>query len=89
MVCTRQNHDKEVRIGTKIRRIGDYRNNFGVIKIEPAEAEIVRYIYESFLEGATPADIARELTAQGISTPMNLSVWGTGTITVLTKIQAG
>lgn len=60
--------------------LGYYRNNFGVIKIEPAEAEIVRYIYESFLEGVTPADIARELTAQGISTPMNLSVWGTGTI---------
>lgn len=35
--------------------IGYYRDYSGRVKIEPAEAEIVHYIYDTFLEGASAA----------------------------------
>ncbi len=60
--------------------IGYYRDYTGLIKIEPAEAEIVRYIYDSFLEGASPQDIANALTQQGITSPKSLDCWPQGTI---------
>ena len=60
--------------------IGYYRDYAGLIKIEPAEAEIVRYIYDSFLEGASPHDIANALTQQGITSPKSLDCWPQGTI---------
>jgi DNA invertase Pin-like site-specific DNA recombinase len=60
--------------------LGYYRDHFGVIKVEPGEAEIVRYIYESFLEGVSPTDIARSLTEQGVSTPKGMAVWSPSTI---------
>ena len=60
--------------------IGYYRDYTGQIKIEPAEAEIVRYIYDSFLEGASPQDIADALTEQGISSPKGMDTWKVATI---------
>ena len=60
--------------------IGYYRDYTGQIKIEPAEAEIVRYIYDSFLEGASPQDIADALTEQGISSPKGMETWKAATI---------
>lgn len=60
--------------------IGYYRDYTGQIKIEPAEAEIVRYIYDSFLEGASPQDIADALTEQGISSPKGMDTWKAATI---------
>ena len=60
--------------------IGYYRDYTGQIKIEPAEAEIVRYIYDSFLEGASPQDIADALTEQGISSPKGMDTWKDATI---------
>ncbi len=50
--------------------LGFYRDHFGRLVIEPTEARIVEYIYESCLEGATPAGIAAALTEQGIKSPM-------------------
>jgi site-specific DNA recombinase len=60
--------------------IGYYRDYTGRVKIEPAEAEIVRYIYDSFLEGASPQDIADALTEQGIHSPKGMERWPAGTI---------
>jgi DNA invertase Pin-like site-specific DNA recombinase len=60
--------------------IGYYRDYIGAVKIEPAEAEIVSYIYNSFLEGASPQDIADALTAQGITSPKGMEYWRQGTI---------
>ncbi len=60
--------------------IGYYRDYAGAVKIEPAEAEIVRYIYDSFLEGASPQDIANALTQQGITSPKGMEHWRQDTI---------
>jgi len=60
--------------------IGYYRDYSGMIKIEPAEAEIVRYIYESLIEGASPQGIADALTQNGIRSPMGKTCWNGATI---------
>ncbi len=60
--------------------LGYYRDFYGRIKVDEAEAEIVRFIYESFLEGVAPVDIAYSLTCQEVSTPMGRYIWSTGTI---------
>ena len=60
--------------------IGYYRDYSGVLRIEPAEAEIVRFIYDSFLDGASPQDIADSLTQQGVRSPMNKPSWSASTI---------
>lgn len=60
--------------------IGYYRDYAGRVKIEPAEAEIVRYIFDRFTEGASPREIAESLTEQGISSPKHLDYWGQATI---------
>lgn len=60
--------------------LGYYRDYTGTLKIEPAEAEIVRYIYDSFLEGASPRNIADALTRQGIASPKGMVHWRGETI---------
>lgn len=60
--------------------LGFYRDNFGRIRIEPTEAKIVEYIYDSFLAGATSMAIAAALTEQGIPTPRGKEKWRGGTI---------
>ena len=60
--------------------IGYYRDYSGRVKIEPAEAEIVRYIFDSFIEGASPKEIAQSLTEQGIRSPKGMECWGQATI---------
>ena len=60
--------------------LGYYRNYAGMVKIEPAEAEIVKYIYDSFIEGASPAEIADALTEQGIRSPKGMERWRAATI---------
>ena len=56
------------------------RQHFGRLVIEPTEARIVEYIYESCLEGATPSEIAAALTEQGIKSPMGNDSWSAGTV---------
>ncbi|MDR2505471.1 MAG: recombinase family protein [Oscillospiraceae bacterium] len=63
-----------------VNAIGYYRDTFGRLKIDDAEAEIVRYIYAQFLEGFPPSEIAAALTSMEIATPKGLVVWRTGTI---------
>lgn len=60
--------------------IGYYRDYAGQIKIEPAEAEIVKFIYGSFLDGESYSEIADRLTNEGIRSPMGLERWNTATI---------
>lgn len=60
--------------------LGFYRDHFGRLVIEPTEARIVEYIYESCLEGATPAEIAAALTEQGIKSPIGNDLWSAGTV---------
>lgn len=60
--------------------IGYYRDYSGRVKIEPAEAEIVRYIFDSFVEGASPREIADSLTEQGIRSPKGMERWRQATI---------
>ena len=60
--------------------IGYYRDYSGRVKIEPAEAEIVKYIFDSFIEGASPSEIAVSLTKQGIRSPKGMEYWRTNTI---------
>lgn len=60
--------------------LGYYRDYTGRVKIEPAEAEIVRYIYDSFLEGASYQDIADALTQQGIRSPKGMDKWPNRTV---------
>lgn len=60
--------------------LGFYRDYTGALRIDENEAEIVRYIYEEFLDGASPDDIAAALTENGISSPMGKRQWRPGTI---------
>ncbi len=60
--------------------IGYYRDYSGRVKIEPAEAEIVRYIFDSFTEGAFPREIAESLMKQGIRSPKGMDCWRQATI---------
>ena len=55
--------------------IGYYRDYSGRVKIEPAEAEIVHYIFDSFIEGASLQKIADSLTEQGIRSPKGMEKW--------------
>lgn len=65
--------------------IGYYRDYSGMVKIEPAEAEIVHFIYDSFVEGAAPQEIAESLSQQGIRSPMGMDTWPQATIRSILK----
>lgn len=60
--------------------IGYYRDHFGQLHIEPTEAKIVKFIYDSCLEGATPSQIAASLTEQGFTSPKGLDSWPSSTV---------
>ena len=53
----------------------------GLPEIVPEEAETVRFIYRSFLEGRAPSHIARDLMERGIPSPAGNATWYAGTIT--------
>ena len=52
----------------------------GTLKVVPEQARIVRIIYKKFLDGQTTQSIARDLTEQGIPTPMGKANWSASTI---------
>lgn len=62
------------------RFLGYRKGENDVPEIVPEEAEIVRYIYRSFMLGKTPHNIAEELTLQKVPTPAGKEVWATSTI---------
>jgi hypothetical protein len=49
-------------------------------EIVPEEAEIVKFIYRTFMLGKTAHHIAEELTLKKIPTPAGKEVWSTSTI---------
>lgn len=65
--------------------LGFYRDHFGRLVIEPTEAQIVKYIYESCLDGASPSEIAAALTEQGLKSPMGKETWLPGTVRNILK----
>ncbi len=52
----------------------------GLPEIVPEQAEIVRRIYRTFMQGKTPSAIARMLTADGIPTPGGKVKWQASTV---------
>lgn len=60
--------------------LGFYRDYTGRIKIDEDEAEIVRYIYDTFIAGASYSSIAEALTEMGISSPTGGEKWTDSTI---------
>lgn len=60
--------------------LGFERGKDGEIVVKKEEAEVVRMIFRMFLEGMTPYSIAKELTRQGIKSPMGKDKWYEGTI---------
>ena len=60
--------------------LGYTTDDYGNMVIVPEEAEIVKYIYDSFVEGWSVRDIAEKLTAAHIPTVKGLEVWPTGSV---------
>ena len=60
--------------------LGYRKGTDGLPEIVPEEAEIVRDIYRMFLEGKSPAYIARHLTECGIPTPGGKPNWRPNTV---------
>ncbi len=52
----------------------------GLPEIVPEEAEIIRFIYRSFLEGMTPYSIGKNLMERGIPSPSGKEKWHASTI---------
>lgn len=55
--------------------LGFQRGEDGQILVNKEQAAIVRMIFRMFLEGMTPYSIAKELTRQGIKSPMGKDKW--------------
>jgi DNA invertase Pin-like site-specific DNA recombinase len=60
--------------------LGYKRGEDGLPEIVPEEAEVVRYIYRSFMDGMTPYKIAKVLTERGIPTPAGKVKWQSTTV---------
>lgn len=60
--------------------LGYQKNEQGQIEIVPEEAEIVRLIYRSFLDGESIHGIKLILESKGIKTPRGSVTWGHGVI---------
>lgn len=52
----------------------------GNMQIVPAEAEIVKFIYDSYLDGWSGSEIAAKLTEAGIPTVKGKEVWSAGSV---------
>lgn len=57
----------------------------GLPEIVPEEAEIIRFIYKSYMEGQTTYTIAKALTEQKIPTPTGKEKWHASTIESILK----
>ena len=62
------------------RFLGYRKGDDGLPEIVPEEAEVVRLIYRSFMEGLTANKIAQMLMKQGIPTPSGQKKWYSSTI---------
>jgi DNA invertase Pin-like site-specific DNA recombinase len=62
-----------------------YRLGDGTLRIDEQEAEIVRYIFDSYLSGRSKDEIAVELTARGLITRDRKSRWWCNSIDYILK----
>ena len=60
--------------------LGYRKGTDGLPEIVSEEAQIVRRIYRTFMQGKTANAIAKQLTAQGIPTPGGKTIWQASTI---------
>ena len=60
--------------------LGYDRGENGGLVINPQEAETVRLIYRSFMDGMTPIGICHMLEEKGIPTPMKKKKWSESTV---------
>ena len=65
--------------------LGYEKGEDGIPKIVEKEAVVVRLIYKHFLEGKTPAGIAKHLTTNKILTPAGKEVWSQSTVLSILK----
>lgn len=60
--------------------LGYDKDKFGKLVIVEEEAEVVRYIFNSFLEGQSVREIAESLTEAKIPTVKGKEIWSSGTV---------
>lgn len=60
--------------------LGYDKDNFGKLVIVDEEAEVVRYIFNSYLDGQSVREIAESLTEAKIPTVKGKEVWNSGTV---------
>ena len=60
--------------------LGYDKDEFGNVFIVEEEAEVVRYIYKSYLNGISGPEIAKSLTELGIPTVKGLNAWSPGAV---------
>lgn len=60
--------------------LGYDKDNFGKLVIVEEEAEVVRYIFSSYLDGQSCREIAENLTEAQIPTVKGKEVWSSGTV---------
>ena len=60
--------------------LGYDKDKLGKLVIVEEEAEVVRYIYSSYMNGMTIREIAESLTAAGVPTVKGNSVWSYATV---------
>ena len=65
--------------------LGYKKGTDGLPEIVPEEAEIVRFIYRSYLEGMTSYSICRELMKRGIPSPSGKEKWYASTVESILK----
>ncbi len=65
--------------------LGFDKDSFGQIVIVEEEANIIRYIYDSYMDGSNPREIAQYLTDARIPTVLGNSVWKSSTILRILK----
>ncbi len=92
-----ENISSHVRLGLKMKKDrgeligynGCYGYNYNLetkeITINEDEANIVRYMFERYVEGVGSSTIAKELTAKGIKTPKGGTKWCESTIRGILK----
>ena len=76
---------KNGNFGSNFSCFGYRKGSDGVPKIVPEEAEIVRYIYDRYLDGLSIGQIQSDLIAKGIKSSKGKEIWSTDAINRLLK----
>lgn len=63
----------------------DYNKETGTLNVNDAEAEVVRYIFRRYIEGAGGMIIGRELESLGHKTKKGRATWGESTVVGIIK----